>query len=182
MVFCNLLPFAGSQSIRNRLRVGKELPAGAKRAGVGEGSGAVDGCFLPRDQRLLHPPSLAETLPSSAVALVRLVPSGRARTRCGVSGAALGGLRVCVAAPHAAVATCQVLPWCPSPVDGMEVTSSAPRRTWGRCHPLCCQGLVTEVAVPAPLPSLLPFLHRAENNHDKSETLPWPRQGAGSSG
>lgn len=89
---------------------------------------------------------------------------------------------VCVAAPHAAVATCQVLPWCPSPVDGMQVTSSAPRRTWGRCHPLCCQGLVTEVAVPALPPSLLPFLHRAENNHDKSETLPWPRQGAGSSG
>lgn len=97
MVFCNLLPFAGSQSIRNRLRVGKELPAGAERAGVGEGSGAVDGCFLPRDQRLLHPPSLAETLPSSAVALVRLVPSGRARTRCGVSGAGLGGLRGCSA-------------------------------------------------------------------------------------
>lgn len=33
----------------------------------------------------------------SAVALVRLVPSGRARTRCGVSGAGLGGLRGCSA-------------------------------------------------------------------------------------
>lgn len=56
-----LLPFTGSQSIRNSLRVGKELLAGAEWAGAGEGSGAaLDVYFLPIDHCLVHRPSPKE--------------------------------------------------------------------------------------------------------------------------
>lgn len=48
-------------------------------------------------------------------------------------------------------------------------------------QPLLC---VMEATLPSspPLRFVLRLLHRAKNNHDKSETLPWTRQGAENSG
>lgn len=161
-----MLRMVSCRSLRSGLRLGEELPGGQGGTGL---RGAVDARFLPRQQRLFtHRPWHSRS--PARRRLRRSVPWGGQGPPRGVWGLQPLWLLHTLQGPPARCGHLQGVGWrlCPS-------------RGAGSVPPLCCQDPVMEAAVPSPpLAAALP--PQAGDNQDKSETLPWPQQGAGNSG